>query len=153
MLPSWWDTLTITGHVEAGATFNANGTTGGNFGHLFTDKADILLLNWALLTIQRPLDQKAIRRTPRPRPQEGRLRHAGGSRPSTPGHRRLVAGTAARKITGEVRGCPAFLRLASSVVPFSVHTQSLGSSKTGGPSGLALSMNRNACRKQGKFNS
>jgi hypothetical protein len=40
VLPSWWDKLTITGHVEAGATFKADGTAGANFGHLFTDKAD-----------------------------------------------------------------------------------------------------------------
>src|SRR6266851_3818677 len=57
---SWWDTLTITGHVEAGITANARHTLNGiNFGHLFTDKANRLLLNQALLTIQRPLDPKA----------------------------------------------------------------------------------------------
>jgi hypothetical protein len=33
--PSWWDTLTITGHVEAGITGNAaNPSDGINFGHL-----------------------------------------------------------------------------------------------------------------------
>jgi hypothetical protein len=58
-LPSWWDTLTITGHVEVGGTLNSNGTSGGNFGQLFTDKADSLFLNQALLTVQRPLDPKA----------------------------------------------------------------------------------------------
>lgn len=58
-LPSWWDSVTITGHVEAGVTFNANDPSGGNFGHLFTDKANSPLLNQALLTIQRPLDPKA----------------------------------------------------------------------------------------------
>ena len=33
--------------------------SGGNFGHLFTDKANSLLLNQAVLTVQRPLDPKA----------------------------------------------------------------------------------------------
>src|SRR5713226_9313237 len=59
-VPSWWDTLTITGHVEAGITANgANPSDGINFGHLFTDKANEPLLNQAMLTIQRPLDPKA----------------------------------------------------------------------------------------------
>ncbi len=58
-LLSWWDTITINGHVEAGATFNANDRSGGNFGQLFTDKANSLFLNQALLTVQRPLDPKA----------------------------------------------------------------------------------------------
>lgn len=67
---SWWDTLTITGHIEAGVTGNGakadaanpnfnSAATGINFGHLFTDRANSLLLNQALLTIQRPLDPKA----------------------------------------------------------------------------------------------
>src|SRR5260370_1389588 len=58
--PSWWDTLTITGHVEVGAAFNGgSASTAVNFGQLFTDRANSLLLNQALLTIQRPLDPKA----------------------------------------------------------------------------------------------
>ena len=58
--PSWWDTLTITGHVDAGVMFNsANPSDGINFGQLFTDKANSPLLNQALLTFQRPLDPKA----------------------------------------------------------------------------------------------
>jgi len=57
---SWWDTLTITGHVEGGITGNARDTLNGiNFGHLFTDKANSFLLNQAVLTVQRPLDPKA----------------------------------------------------------------------------------------------
>ncbi len=57
---SWWDTFTITGHVEAGVTFNSHDTLNGiNFGHLFTDKAGSPLLNQTLLTLQRPLDPKA----------------------------------------------------------------------------------------------
>ncbi len=57
---SWWDTVTITGHVEAGFTLNSvNPPDGVNFGHLFTDKANRLVLNQSVLTIQRPLDPKA----------------------------------------------------------------------------------------------
>jgi hypothetical protein len=61
VVASWWDTLTITGHVEAGAISNANNPIGpgGNFGSLFTDIPNSVLLNQALLTIQRPLDPKA----------------------------------------------------------------------------------------------
>ncbi len=55
--PSWWDTFAVTGAVEAGITINpADPANGLNFGHLFTDKANSLLLNQALLTIQRPID-------------------------------------------------------------------------------------------------
>jgi hypothetical protein len=58
--PNWWDTFTIGGTVEAGVTLNgANPGDGLNFGHLFTDKANTLLLNQILLTAQRPLDPKA----------------------------------------------------------------------------------------------
>ena len=57
---SWWDTLTITGQIEVGLTANgANPTDGINFGHLFTDKANALLLNQTMLTVQRALDPKA----------------------------------------------------------------------------------------------
>ena len=57
---SWWDTFTISGHVEVGATFNTVYPPDGiNFGHLFTDKANNVLLNQALVTAQRPLDPKA----------------------------------------------------------------------------------------------
>lgn len=57
--PSWWDTLTITGLVEVGASGNANNPAVTNFGQLFTDKANSAFLNQASLTVQRPLDQKA----------------------------------------------------------------------------------------------
>lgn len=50
-LPSWWDTVTITGHVQAGITFNEGPSGGTNFGHLFTDKANSPLMNQALLTV------------------------------------------------------------------------------------------------------
>lgn len=57
---SWWDTVTIDGHVEAGVTGNGTKPIDGvNFGHLFTDRANSPLLNQAMLTIQRPLDPKA----------------------------------------------------------------------------------------------
>src|SRR5260370_17356743 len=58
-MPPWWDTLTITGHVEVGASGNANNPAVTNFGQLFTDKANSAFLNQALLTVQRPLDPKA----------------------------------------------------------------------------------------------
>jgi hypothetical protein len=58
--PNWWDTFTIGGTVEAGVTLNGDNPPDGlNFGHLFTDKANTLLLNQILLTAQRPLDPKA----------------------------------------------------------------------------------------------
>jgi hypothetical protein len=57
---SWWDTFAISGHVEAGVTFNAASPPDNiNFGHLFTDRANTVLLNQVLLTAQRPLDPKA----------------------------------------------------------------------------------------------
>src|SRR6266851_1894878 len=58
-MPSWWDTLTITGLVEVGASGNANSPAVTNFGQLFTDKANSAFLNQASLTVQRPLDPKA----------------------------------------------------------------------------------------------
>jgi Putative beta-barrel porin-2, OmpL-like. bbp2 len=58
--PSWWDTFTIGGTVDAGVTLNGDNPPDGlNFGHLFTDKANAPLLNQILLTAQRPLDPKA----------------------------------------------------------------------------------------------
>jgi len=57
---NWWDTLTVSGHVEAGVTLNGDNPPDGlNFGHLFTDKANTALLNQTVLTVQRPLDPKA----------------------------------------------------------------------------------------------
>jgi hypothetical protein len=57
---SWWDTFTISGAVEAGITLNPDYPANGlNFGHLFTDKANSLLLNQAMLTIARPIDPAA----------------------------------------------------------------------------------------------
>ncbi|MFI5001959.1 MAG: hypothetical protein ACHQK9_18920, partial [Reyranellales bacterium] len=57
---SWWDTFAISGHVEAGATFNSIGPSDGiNFGNLFGDRANTPLLNQDLVPAQRPLDPKA----------------------------------------------------------------------------------------------
>ena len=57
---SWWDTFSISGHLEGGVTFNTYPQPDGlNFGQLFTDKANAPLLNQALVTVQRPIDPKA----------------------------------------------------------------------------------------------
>jgi opacity protein-like surface antigen len=58
-MPSWWDTLTITGLVEVGGSVNGNNPAVTNFGQLFTDKSNSAFLNQASLTVQRPLDPKA----------------------------------------------------------------------------------------------
>ncbi len=58
--PMWIDTLTIDGFVDAGVSINpATPYNNINFGQLFTDRANLPVLNQALLTIQRPLDPKA----------------------------------------------------------------------------------------------
>ena len=58
--PSWWDTFAVTGAIDAGITVNPSDPSNGlNFGRLFTDKANSLLLNQAMLTIQRPIDPAA----------------------------------------------------------------------------------------------
>jgi Putative beta-barrel porin-2, OmpL-like. bbp2 len=57
---SWWDTFSISGHVEGGITYNTYPQNNGlNFGQLFTDKTNTPLLNQALVTVQRPTDPKA----------------------------------------------------------------------------------------------
>jgi hypothetical protein len=57
---AWADTLKFSGHLEVGATFNPDDPSNHqNFGHLFTDRANRLLLNQLLLTAERPLDPKA----------------------------------------------------------------------------------------------
>jgi hypothetical protein len=58
----WTDTLKFSLQIEGGIMGNtaSPGTgSGGNFGHLFTDKANDFLLNQILATITRPLDPKA----------------------------------------------------------------------------------------------
>jgi hypothetical protein len=53
----WSDTIKVSGHVEAGITANTEGSPDGlNFGHLFTDKEGDVLLNQAILTVERPID-------------------------------------------------------------------------------------------------
>lgn len=56
----FWDTLKVSGHIEAGATLQPDEPNNRlNFGHLFTDRANELLLNQALVTVERPADPKA----------------------------------------------------------------------------------------------
>jgi hypothetical protein len=56
----WVKSIKFTGHIEAGATMNpSDPTTNTNYGHLFTDKANQLVLNQAALTLERDLDPKA----------------------------------------------------------------------------------------------
>ncbi|VFU09016.1 outer membrane beta-barrel protein [Methylocella tundrae] len=53
----WWDTFTVGAVVEAGITVNPDSPSNGlNFGSLYTDKANSLLLNQFLLTAARPID-------------------------------------------------------------------------------------------------
>jgi hypothetical protein len=55
----WWKDVKFSGHVEAGNTFNSTGPANGlNFGHLFTDRSDMPLLNQFLLTLEKPIDSK-----------------------------------------------------------------------------------------------
>jgi hypothetical protein len=57
--PDWWSTVTATGLIDAGVTFNPQLPPDGlNFGQLYTDKANSPLLNGVLLTLQRPFDPK-----------------------------------------------------------------------------------------------
>lgn len=54
---SWSDSIKLSGHVEAGITVSdADPPDGLNFGHLFTDKEGDVLLNQAVLTVERPID-------------------------------------------------------------------------------------------------
>jgi hypothetical protein len=56
----WWSGVKLHGHVDAGITFNPDDPNNRqNFGQLFTDKANQLLLNQLLLTVERPLDANA----------------------------------------------------------------------------------------------
>lgn len=55
--PSWWSTVTINGEIDAGIMGNPDDPSSGlNWGHLFTDKANEPLFNQGLLTVQRPID-------------------------------------------------------------------------------------------------
>jgi len=56
----WSDTLTLGGWVNAGITFNTDSPKNGlNWGQLYTDRANSLLLNQFSLFATRPLDPKA----------------------------------------------------------------------------------------------
>src|SRR5579883_2907561 len=55
----WWDTVKFSGHLAGGVTFNPDSPSDGiNFGHLFTDRANLPVLNQLMLTVERPLDPK-----------------------------------------------------------------------------------------------
>lgn len=54
---TWWDTITLSGYVDSGITFNPDYPGDGiNFGHLFTDKANVPLFNQVAMILQRPID-------------------------------------------------------------------------------------------------
>ncbi|HEY5226031.1 MAG TPA: outer membrane beta-barrel protein [Methylovirgula sp.] len=58
--PSWWSTFTVGGVIDAGITGNPDlGSGDVNFGRLFTDKANMPLLNQVSLIAQRPIDPNA----------------------------------------------------------------------------------------------
>lgn len=53
----WWDTFKFSGSAELGITFNPDVSANKpNVGHLFTDKANIPLMNQLLLGAERPID-------------------------------------------------------------------------------------------------
>ena len=56
---NWWSDVKLSGYVEGGYTLNADQPANHlNWGHLFTDRSDQLLLNQFSLTLERPLDAK-----------------------------------------------------------------------------------------------
>jgi hypothetical protein len=59
--PSWWDTFAWSGYVDAGITANPDDPSNGiNFGHLYTDRSNMPVLNQASIILTRPLDPKAV---------------------------------------------------------------------------------------------
>jgi hypothetical protein len=57
---AWMDTLKFSAQIQAGIVGNPSDSTQGlNYGQLFTDRANSVLLNQLLLTATRPLDPKA----------------------------------------------------------------------------------------------
>ena len=57
---SWWDSFKISGYADAGITGNPDDPNNGiNFGHLYTDRANLPVLNQASLILSRPTDPKA----------------------------------------------------------------------------------------------
>jgi hypothetical protein len=56
----WWGGVKISGHLEAGYTFNTDQPDDGiNFGHSFTDRSDRPVMNQLGATIERPIDAAA----------------------------------------------------------------------------------------------
>src|SRR5579862_3604547 len=56
----FWDSFTLGAELEAGITGNTDDSRSNiNFGHLFTDKQDQLVLNQLSLVAARPVDPKA----------------------------------------------------------------------------------------------
>lgn len=57
---SWMSGIKLSAQAEIGIAGNPAGPSDGlNFGHLFTDRANQVVMNQLLLTAQRPLDPKA----------------------------------------------------------------------------------------------
>ena len=57
---AWADTLKFSGHIDGGITFNPAAKTGSeNIGNLFNDKANQVMLNQVMATVERPVDSKA----------------------------------------------------------------------------------------------
>jgi len=57
---TWQSTINVGLQLDGGIMFNPAAPSDGiNFGHLFTDRANQLVLNQALLTVARPIDPKA----------------------------------------------------------------------------------------------
>lgn len=57
---AWADSIKLSGHVDAGITFNPSQRAGtDNFGALFQDKANQALLNQVMLTAQRSIDNQS----------------------------------------------------------------------------------------------
>jgi hypothetical protein len=56
----WLKSIKLGGHLEVGATVNPMSPPNNiNFGHLFTDKANQIVLNQGAITLERDLDPKA----------------------------------------------------------------------------------------------
>jgi hypothetical protein len=57
---SWVSSIKFNGHIDVGATMNPQAPADNiNFGHLFTDKANQIVLNQVAITAERDLDPKA----------------------------------------------------------------------------------------------
>jgi Putative beta-barrel porin-2, OmpL-like. bbp2 len=57
---AWFSTFSVRGQIDVGSTINPWGPDNGvNFGHLFTDKANKILLNQGAVTFERDIDPKA----------------------------------------------------------------------------------------------